>query len=105
MNLDAVKTLIDYNYTLHRNLWDSIMTLTDEQFVQPVNYSIGSIRNHVVHLMNVDGRWLARITGDELPETMPYTAFPTRDLTRRHWDKLEQYIRNAVGALQPVDLE
>lgn len=89
MNADTIRTLFDYNYGAHRRLWDSIVCLTDEQFTQEVEYSIGSVRNHMVHLMNVDLRWLARLQNAPLPERLPDTGFTSAEAARRQWAQVE----------------
>ena len=86
MHADMFKTLYEYNYAAHRRVWDCIMHLTDEQFVERVDYSIGSVRNHCVHLTNVDARWLARLQGKPLPEGLNNDDFGTRDATRARWE-------------------
>ena len=56
--LEIVRTMTDYNYAYQRKVWDSIMTLTDAQFLTDIPYSHGSLRNHMVHLANTDSGWL-----------------------------------------------
>lgn len=82
MTIDYFRTLWDYNYSLHRRVWECIAHLTDAQFIEEVDYSIGSIRNHYVHLAGVDSRWLARLQGAPVPEGLKYGDFPTREATR-----------------------
>ena len=60
---EVVQTMIHYHYAFYERVWESIMTITDEQFVQEIPYSIGSIRNHMVHLATVDGGWLRGLQG------------------------------------------
>jgi uncharacterized damage-inducible protein DinB len=51
ITVDYSPMLFDYNYRLHSRLWESIASLSDEQFTEEIPYSIGSIRNHI-HQMN-----------------------------------------------------
>ncbi len=64
MNADYFRTLYRYNYDIQQQLWDSALTLTDAQFTQEWDYSIGSLRNHFVHVTGTDQRWLRRIKGE-----------------------------------------
>ena len=45
-----------------------ITPLTWEQFNQTVGYSHGSIRNQIIHIMNVDAVWFNPLRGVELPD-------------------------------------
>jgi uncharacterized damage-inducible protein DinB len=53
MNLEAVRELYDYTYIIFDRVWDCILQLTDELFTQPIDYSTGSIRNHMVPLAGI----------------------------------------------------
>ncbi len=81
------------------------MTLTDEQFRQDVDYSIGSLRNHYVHLTNVDGRWLARLKGTELPTALTNEELPTRELVRSRWEPVANAVLQYAGGLEQVNLD
>jgi uncharacterized damage-inducible protein DinB len=55
MNADAFRHLYDYHFAENRKIWDAYITpLSQEQFTQAVSYSHGSVRNQIVHLMEVD---------------------------------------------------
>lgn len=86
MGIEYFKTLWEYNYGSYRHLWDCMEKLSDEQFCQEVNYSIGSLRNHWVHLIAVDSRWLARLQGGPVPEGPKYEEFSERAATRARWE-------------------
>jgi uncharacterized damage-inducible protein DinB len=59
MNADAIRHFYEYHFSENRKLWDTcISILSPSQFTQPVNYSHGSVRNQVVHLINTDSMWL-----------------------------------------------
>jgi uncharacterized damage-inducible protein DinB len=81
------------------------MQLSDEQFIQDLDYSIGSIRNQVVHVMSVDQRWLARVAGTELPARLNAEDFVTRVETRAQWDAIEANNRAIVYSLSDADLD
>jgi uncharacterized damage-inducible protein DinB len=101
----AIQELMTYNYALHRRLWQSIDHLTDEQFVQPVDYSIGSVRNHMVHVMSTDRRWLSRVQGEPLPERMNPDDFPTREITKDTWRTFETAMLLAVNEMDEDDMQ
>jgi uncharacterized damage-inducible protein DinB len=51
---EIMRTMIDYHITSNQQLWHAIESLGEEAFCAENTYSIGSIRNHMVHLMSVD---------------------------------------------------
>jgi uncharacterized damage-inducible protein DinB len=103
--LDYFRTYCEYNYATHRRVWDCIDHITDEQFVEDVHYSIGSIRNHCVHLASVDNRWLARLRNEPVPEGLKYEDFPTRAVTRERWEQVAATMLNYVNSLNEVQLD
>lgn len=105
MNADALRALYTYHFALHRRVWDCIDHLSDEQFVAPVEYSIGSVRNHMVHLAGVEQRWLARIAGTPLPDRLNYDDFPTRALARAKSDEVEAHFKSFLTGLTDADLD
>ncbi len=104
MNADDLRRLFAYHFTLHRRLWECIDHLTDEQFVAPVNYSIGSVRNHMVHLASVEQRWLARVAGTPLPDRLDHNDYPTRAAARAKWDEVEAHFKAFLNGLTDADL-
>jgi len=74
-SLQLVRTWVDYNYATHRRVWESVMLLSDEQFIMRIPYSVGSVRNHMVHLANVDAGWLCGLREDRNP--FPHRANPS----------------------------
>lgn len=105
MTIDYFRTLWDYNYSLHRRVWECIAHLTDAQFIEEVDYSIGSIRNHYVHLAGVDSRWLARLQGAPVPEGLKYGDFPTREATRVRWEQVAADMLSYINNLSEAKLD
>lgn len=103
MDSDSLRTLLRYNYASHRHLWDSIMQLTDEQYVEEVPYSVGSVRNHMTHLISTDERWIARLLGTELPSRLRPEDCPTRETTLRRWEGMEAFVMPYVDDLDEVE--
>lgn len=67
------------------------MSLSQEQFTQPVAYSIGSVRNQIVHLISVDEAWFSSLRDVEIPD-IP-ANFDDRKVIRAYWDSVEQDMR------------
>jgi len=68
MNVDYFRQLYDYHFAANHKLWnESIAGLTGEQFKQKLPYSVGSIRNQTVHMLNVENSWFCELRGIEAP--------------------------------------
>jgi len=105
VNADSLRALFAYHFALHRRVWECIDHLTDEQFVQPVDYSIGSVRNHMVHLASVEQRWLSRVAGTPLPDRLNYDDYPTKAVARAKWDEVEAHFKSYLDGLTDADLD
>lgn len=101
MNADAFRHLYGYHFTANRNLWNkSIMRLSDEQFVHTADYSVGSLRNQVVHLMSVDDRWFSALRNVEVPDFLNPADYPLREKIRTEWDAIEANMQEYLATLQ-----
>ena len=76
---EAIRSIVEYNYAMHRRMWESIRQLSDEQFLQPMPYSHGSVRNQVIHVAGVDRRWLAGLLGKADVGHLTTTDYPSID--------------------------
>ena len=104
MNADSIRTLHTYNYAQHRRLWESILMLSEAQFTQEFDYSIGSIRNHMVHVMSVDERWLARVQDAPAPDRLDPAPFDSRRAVFEYWVGVERRVLDCVAGLDDAQL-
>jgi uncharacterized damage-inducible protein DinB len=105
MNADGFRHLYDYHFAINRKVWDScVVPLTDAQFTQDIAYSVGSIRNQTVHMLNIDERWFCGLRGVEVPGFLDPLHFPTRAVVRERWDAVEADMRAYLEALRDDDL-
>lgn len=101
MNADAFRHFYNYHFTENRKIWDSyIAPLSYEQFTQQADYSHGSVRDQIVHLMDVDDIWFSELRGVEPSEPLPPADLDDRKVIRAHWDSVEQKMRAYLAALQ-----
>jgi uncharacterized damage-inducible protein DinB len=97
--------LYEYHFTINRKIWDQcILPLTDEQFTRKVEYSIGSARNQVVHMLNIDDRWFSGLRGLEVPGFINPVNYPMRGIIRAKWDEVEGHMRDYLANLRDEDL-
>jgi hypothetical protein len=91
MNANAFRHFYDYHFAENRKIWDSyVIPLSQEQFTQDVGYSHGSVRNQIVHLMEVDNAWFSGLRGVGFPEPLNPTDFDDRKIIRAHWAMLSK---------------
>jgi uncharacterized damage-inducible protein DinB len=101
MNANAFRHFYDYHFTENHKIWDSnIASLSQEQFTQNVNYSYGSIRNQIVHIMSVDDTWFSGLRGVEIPESLNPANYDDRNIIRAYWDTVEQNMRDYLAKLR-----
>jgi uncharacterized damage-inducible protein DinB len=101
MNANAFRHFYDYHFTENRKMLDSYITsLSHEQFTQNMDYSHGSVRDQIVHLMSVDNTWFCGLRGLEIPEPLNPADFEEYKIIRSHWDMVEQNMRAYLAKLR-----
>ena len=101
MNANAFRHLYDYHFAENRAIWDRYVSqLSDEQFSQPADYSHGSVRDQILHLISVDDVWFRELRGAEFPEDLKPANFANRESIRAHWDSVEQSMHAYLAELR-----
>ena len=101
MNADAFRHFYNYHFAENRKVWNGVTSLSFEQFTQPVDYSRGSVREQIVHLLDAEDMWFSELRGAQPSEPLPETVeADDRDVIRAHWDKVEGNIRVYLAELQ-----
>ena len=95
--------LFDYHYARLRAVWESIMQLSEAQFVQEVAYSHGSLRNQIVHLIDDDLSWILRIEGKQ-HQPLNADDLISRDAVFAEFVKIESYVATFIATLDEVTL-
>ena len=105
-SVELIQTYLSYNEALNRRMWESSMTLSDVQFLADIPYSHGSIRDQVVHLAAVDGRWLRGLGGkpDARTYNPPAGDYPTRQAAFDLWEGVAGEWAEYTAALTEEDL-
>ena len=101
MNADAFRYLYDYHFTENRRIWDNCVTpLSSEQFTRNVAYSHGSVRDQIIHLVDVDELWFSELRGIQPSEPFPTASFDDRENIRTKWGSVEQSMRDYLAQLR-----
>jgi uncharacterized damage-inducible protein DinB len=104
MTVHDLETLFDYGYWANRKLFEAIAPLTPDQLARTVDDSHGSIRNTLVHMLNVERIWLGRC-GGPFPEGIFNPAdFATADSIVARWNTHEPNMRAFLATLTDADL-
>jgi uncharacterized damage-inducible protein DinB len=85
-------------------MFDVVSKLTQEQFVQPVAGSYGSVRNTLVHVLSAEWGWLSRCGGSNRGNALKPDDYPTIDSVRTTWSKVERDMREFLSKLKDEDL-
>ena len=105
MNADAFHHFYNYHFAENRKVWEHVASLSFEQFTQKVDYSRGSVREQLVHLLDAEDMWFSELRGAQPLEPLPETVdTDDRDAIRAHWDKVEENIRAYLADLQDEQL-
>ena len=105
MKPNEIKTLFDYNFWAFERVWECISQLSDEQFTEEIDYSTGSIRNIVVHMMSANLRWIDRLEGETPQSHLAFEDFNTLAKTKAKWDGLRKGFLDYVISLDQKDLD
>lgn len=101
MNADAFRHLYDYHFAENRKTWEQyVMSLSPEQFRQHVEYSQGSVREQIVHLMSVEEAWFSELRNAAPGEPFPDASLDDRETLRAHWDSIEETMRAYLADLR-----
>jgi uncharacterized damage-inducible protein DinB len=105
MKPNEVKTLFNYDAWAFERVWECISQLSDAQFVEEIDYSTGSIRNIVVHMMSASRNWMSRLQGTEMPARLVFEDFDTLSKTRAKWDEVQRECLDYVHSLNEDQLD
>jgi len=101
MNADGFRRLYDYHFALNHRLWaHGIAPLSAEQFRRPSAYSVGSVRNQLVHMMNMEARWFAALRNQAVPGILNPVYYGTAAKVRVAWDGVEDDMRAYLAGLR-----
>jgi len=105
MELELIKTFIEYHIDMTRRVLDSIDQITDEQFLTDDAYSRGAIRNLMIHLSSVDRRWLAGLKNLEDVGHLKFEDYTTRSAAREVFENVLTDLAEYASTLTEADLD
>lgn len=103
MLVDWIKKIWDYNYWAHHKMLDCAAQLSKDDFEKPVDYSMGSVHQQLIHVMWAEWIWYSRI--HKLPRPDFTTEdYPTIEALREKWVEIEASWRAYLNGLTDADL-
>jgi uncharacterized damage-inducible protein DinB len=101
MNANAFRHFYNYHFAENHKVWNHVTSLSYEQFTQTVDYSHGSVRDQIVHLIDAEDVWFSELRDAQPSEPLPATVgADDRDAIRAHWDSVEQNMRTYLSVLR-----
>jgi len=105
MNLQDVRTLLDYHYWARDRVLDAVQLLAPEQFTRDMNSSFKSVRDTLAHTYVAEWAWHSRWLGHSPAKGRAASEFPDVAVLRAAWSELEGEVRAFVGGLGERDVE
>ena len=98
MNLEQLRTLVDYHYWARDRVLDAAAALTPDQLGRDMGSSFRSIRDTLAHLYAAEWAWCSRWNGVS-PTAFPDVALPDVPTFRARWEELESNVRAVVDRM------
>lgn len=93
MNLQDLRTLLEYHYWARDRLLDALEPLDSEQFTRDLGSSFKSIRDTVAHTYAAEWAWHSRWQGQSPTALLPSDQFPDLASIRAAWSAHEAKVR------------
>ena len=93
MNLQDLRTLLEYHYWARDRMLEALEPLTADQVNRDMGNSFKSIRDTVTHLYAAEWAWYSRWQGTSPDKLLPADMFPDLAAVRLAWTDLEAKIR------------
>lgn len=105
MLTQAIHTLFEYTFWSFDRVWCCIELLNDEQFVEDIPYSVGSIRNQMVHIMSGTTRWIYRVKEEPMPNHIQFDSCNRISETKQRWEVMRADVMQYIHTLDEKALE
>jgi uncharacterized damage-inducible protein DinB len=99
MNLQDLRTLLDYHYWARDRVLDAASALTEDQFSREIGGSFGSVRNTLAHIYSAEWAWYSRWQGTSPTAALPLDQFPDVASIRGVWAAHEARMRAFLEGL------
>jgi len=105
MKKNEIVKVFDYNFWAFDRVWECISQISNQQFLEEIEYSSGSIRNIVVHVMGGNRTWMSVLRGTEFPPRLDPEDFDTTSKTKAKWDELKTEFLDDLNSFSQKQLD
>ena len=99
MNLQDLRTMLDYHYWARDRMLDALEPLTPEQFDRNLGSSFKSLRETVFHIYAAEWAWHSRWAGQSPTALLSSEEYPDVASIRRAWVEHEGRMRGFLDGL------
>jgi uncharacterized damage-inducible protein DinB len=105
MNVEDFRLLYDYNsWADHRTL-EACAALSSEQFTRDLGSSFRSVRDTLLHIMQVEWLWLERWHGRSPTSFAPNAEYPNVESIRARWLEIERDLLDYIASLTNEEVQ
>ena len=102
---EIIRALYNYSTWANQRVLDIAAELSEDQLLEDLGPSHGSLRNTFVHTMSGQWIWLERWQGTSPPAMLDRADFPDLISIRTRWEEIENDTRQYLDRLEPDQLE
>lgn len=102
---DAIIELFDHYYWARDCQLQICSTLTNEQFLKPMDSSFSSLRDTVLHMAVVESLWVQRWRGESPKYMFEPSKYPNLGSVREYWQSIEKETRGFLANLNENVIE
>src|SRR5262245_66083269 len=104
MNSQDMLTLYGYNYWANGRILAASANASQEQFLAPAAYSLGSLRSTLVHTLDTEYGWRMLCQHQTFTPDISEAEFPALDVLVQRWREEERTMRDYLAGLTDGDL-
>ena len=105
MNIQDLRTLLDYHYWARDRMLAALVPLSHEEFTRELGSSFSSVQDTLGHVYSAEWAWHQRWTGTSPTSQLPRETFPDVATVKRLWEKTEADVRGFLEALGETGIE
>jgi uncharacterized damage-inducible protein DinB len=99
MDLQELRTLVDYHYWARDRVLEAAEKLTPDQFRRDLESSFRSVRDTLAHVYAAEWAWCARWNGHSPTSLLSPDLFPDVGTLRAEWTSLESDVRGVLDRM------
>jgi len=105
MRRKDLETLFGFSYWMKDRVLERAAKLTTAEFQAPSGVTTRDLRATLVHTLDVESSWRARLRGEPEPKELAVTDYPRASDLIDHWRRDEQAMRAWLASLDDETLE